>query len=103
MTPTPVDGYDFYISKNVFNPDNQSVSIHVTFPPASTNNFSLKIYNSAGEFIKQLNKPGQSPPTVDSYSWDGTNMDGQKAADGIYIIYLLEPMASREAKVILLR
>jgi hypothetical protein len=104
-TSTPVDGYNFYVSKNVFNPNNQSVSIYVTFPPnpSNNNNFSLKVYNSAGEFIKQLNQQGQSPPTIDSYNWDGTNMYGDKVADGIYILYLIEPFAAREAKVLLLR
>jgi len=104
-TSTPVNGYNFYVSKNVFNPNNQSVSIYVTFPPnpSNNNNFSLKVYNSAGEFIKQLNQQGQSPPTIDSYNWDGTNMFGDKVADGIYILYLVEPFAAREAKVLVLR
>ncbi len=109
-TPTPFGGDIFYISKNVFNPMSEPVSVHVVFQTSTVftqNNIpALKIYNSAGEFITLL-KPltnNQGLPVWDSwYNWDGTNMYGQKAADGVYIIYLLEPFAAKEAKVLLLR
>jgi hypothetical protein len=108
-TATPFGGNQFYISKNAFNPANQPVSIHVVFQTSSVNTGNnipaLKIYNSAGEFITELKPLTNSAGAAvwDSwYDWDGTNLYKQKVASGLYIIYLLEPFAAKEAKIILL-
>jgi len=109
-TPTPYGGDLFYISKNAFNPANEPVSIHVIFQPSTVlvnrNVPVLKIYNSAGEYITKLSPLTDSTgqPVWDSwYNWNGTNYNNQKVSSGIYIIYLIEPFAAKEAKILLLR
>jgi hypothetical protein len=92
----------FYVSKNVFNAGQESVSIFLAtskYPGA----YSLKVYNSAGECVKLLDGRQIAEPFQHSYLWDGTNRYGEKCASGIYIFYLVEPFGSRLAKVLLLR
>ncbi|HET9869644.1 MAG TPA: hypothetical protein VFR02_03980, partial [bacterium] len=108
-TPTPYGGDSFYISKNVFNPGTEPVSIHVVFQTSTVmtdrNIPALRIYNSAGEFITKLSPLTDSSgrPVWDSwYRWDGTNLYHQPVASGLYIIYLLEPYTAKEAKVLVL-
>ncbi|HET9870291.1 MAG TPA: FlgD immunoglobulin-like domain containing protein, partial [bacterium] len=63
----------------------------------------MRVYNSAGEFIKNL-APGTDPQGLShSFLWDGTNYLNQPCADGIYILYYLQPRQVSETKVLLLR
>jgi hypothetical protein len=101
-TPTPTPEDAFFVSKNIFNANSESVSIFVSFP--QTGSYTLKIYNSAGEHIKTLdNQAKVSGGLVTSYLWDGKNKYGQDCASGMYIIYYAEPFNRRLARVLLIR
>jgi flagellar hook assembly protein FlgD len=92
----------FYVSKNVFNPGNEPVSIYVAtskYPGL----YSLKVYNSAGECVKVLDDQQITEPYQHSYLWDGKNQYGEKCASGMYIIYLVEPFGTKLARVLLVR
>ncbi len=97
--PSNVD--DFYVSKNVFNPSQGSVSIFVEYTQYP-GNYSLQIYNSAGELIKNLDKRVLSQPVSQSYLWDGTNQEKAKCASGVYILYLIEPFGKKLKRVLLI-
>ena len=82
-------------------PASGPVSIYVSYQEPGV--YGLKIYNSAGEFIDDLD-PGTNPTGLShSFSWDGSNYLKQKCASGIYIIYYLQPRKVSEAKILLLR
>ena len=68
-----------------------------------TGNYSLWIYNSAGEHIKTLDNRELTQPIRSSYSWEGTNKYGDKCASGVYVIYLALPYERRLARVLLIR
>ena len=101
ITPTP-GPETFYISLNTITSASGPVSVYMSYPRTGVH--GLKIYNSAGEFINNLNDDGTDPNGVaHAYLWDGTNYLHQKCASGIYIIYAIEPLRIREAKILLLR
>jgi len=85
----------------VITPSSGPVSIYINM--SNPGNYVMKIYNSAGEFINDL-YPG-TPPTGQShyFLWDGLDKVGSPCASGIYIIYYVEPLKAREAKILLLR
>jgi hypothetical protein len=100
VTLTPVPS-TFFISKNVITPSSGAVNITVSYPQSG--HYEMKIYNSTGEFIRDLD-PGDNPGALENtFHWDGTNYLNQKCASGIYIIYFLEPLAVKEAKILLIR
>ncbi|HEY5039931.1 MAG TPA: hypothetical protein VIJ93_12745, partial [bacterium] len=99
-TATPFDA--FYVSKNIFIAGQESVSIFVAFPESG--DYNLSIYNSAGEFIKNLVPPQQvNGGFVNHYIWDGTNRYSEKCASGVYLIYCRKPTGLKLARVILIR
>jgi hypothetical protein len=99
-TPLPED---FYVSKNMFEPDEgEAVSIHVrlnTYP----GEYYLWVYNSAGEQIVQLDHQELNGPFDNWYPWNGLNKYQQKCASGVYLIYLVEPLSQTMKKVLLVR
>jgi hypothetical protein len=100
ISPTPMDV--FYVSKNIFNANQEPVSIYVSFNQYP-GNYSLSIYNSAGEFIANLDNQRINGGYENLYHWDGTNQNKEKCANGVYIIYLIEPLHRKIARVLLIR
>ncbi|HUO57970.1 MAG TPA: SBBP repeat-containing protein [bacterium] len=102
-TPTPPISDAFFVSKNLFRPaNNESVSIHVecsSYP----GNYNLLIYNSAGEFIRQLDKQVLTGPLWQDYLWDGTNTRNEKCASGLYLIFMNKPSSHAIKRVLLVR
>ncbi len=100
-TPTPTVGSGYFkVSANIFSPSSPvSIAVSVQYYPG---NFSIKIYNSAGEHIKTLVETEISSPLIDVYSWDGTNKHGHKCATGVYIIYMIGVYERKVAKVVLI-
>ncbi len=109
-TPTLVPQDIFYVNQNVFVPSPSApLSIYVgyNYYPGS---YSLKIYNTAGEFIRDLGKDANPPspnylkgPIMQPYYWDGTNYANNKCASGVYILYLIEPFDRKIKKVLLVQ
>jgi hypothetical protein len=103
VTPTfPPHMDDFYVSKNIFNPPQEPVSIEVGYSDYP-GNYSLRIYNSAGEHIKTLADRPLTSPVRESFIWDGTNKYGADCASGVYLICLEEPYARKVKRVLLIR
>jgi hypothetical protein len=95
------------VDHNSFNPSQGPVSIEVQYT-VFPGNYSLKVYNTAGEFIRDLSKDGNDPPTLSApisqwYPWYGTNYKNDKCASGVYIFYLTEPYQKKIKKVVLVR
>jgi hypothetical protein len=71
--------------------------------------FSLKVYNTAGEFIKDLGADANPPaPTFlkgsinQSFFWKGNNYGGNACVSGVYILNLIEPFDRKRRKVLLI-
>jgi hypothetical protein len=101
-TPTPTPADTFYVSQNAFNPTNGPVSIFVAYS-LFPGNYSLMVYNSAGEHIKTLDSQNLGNPIDRPYFWDGTNKYGDKCASGVYILYLVEPFGVKIKRILLIR
>lgn len=100
ITPTPDTYSAFYVSKNVFSSSNP-VSVFVALDQYP-GNFELSVYNSAGEFIVDLDKRSINGPYQNSYLWDGTNRFKEKCASGVYILYLVEPFDKKTKRLLLI-
>ncbi len=102
-TSTPLPSCDeFYVSKNAFPPTNGPVSIYVSYCQYP-GNYSLRIYNSAGEHIKTLDERHLEAPISASYHWDGKNKYGDPCASGVYLFYLTEPYNRKIKRILLLK
>ncbi len=93
---------EFSISKNAFFPSNGPVSIYVSYCQYP-GDFSLGIYNSAGEHIKTLDSRHLEGPISAFYLWDGRNKYGDPCASGVYILYLVEPYNRQIKRILLLK
>jgi hypothetical protein len=102
ITPTPPPSVDiFYVARNSFIAS-EGVSINVQYSQFP-GNYDLKIYNTAGEFIKSLDTDYITQPVNRNYTWDGTNKYGNHCASGVYILYLIEPFDRKLKRVILIK
>jgi len=63
----------------------------------------LKVYNSAGELVNALRDQKTQNGVYEDVYWNGTNMYGEPAASGVYIIYYTNRYQTRMAKFILIR
>ncbi len=100
-TPVPVDV--FYADKNMFSPtSDKAVSITVAYNQYP-GEYSLRIYNTAGEHIKTLDAKRLNAPVNQTYTWDGTNKNGDACASGVYIFYLIEPFNRKIKRILLVR
>ncbi len=90
---------DLYVSKNMFNPGTDSVDIQVTsvnFP----NTLSVRVYNTAGELVRILAQADITGPFTQTYTWDGTNVGGQKVGSGVYLILFKGNQFQKTARVL---
>jgi hypothetical protein len=92
----------FFVSKNSFSPSQGPVSIYVRYD-LFPGDYSLNIFNSAGEHIKNLDSRRISGPIQQVYFWDGTNKYGDTVASGVYVLYLVEPFDRKVRRVLFLR
>lgn len=90
----------FNVDRNVFNPATDSVSIFVEYTKFP-GDYSMRIYNSAGEHIKTLSSKTLNEPVSESYVWDGKNKYGDTCASGVYILYLIEPFDRKIKRVLM--
>jgi flagellar hook assembly protein FlgD len=88
------------VDRNVFNPATDSVSIFVEYTKFP-GDYSMRIYNSAGEHIKTLSSKTLNEPVSESYVWDGKNKYGDTCASGVYILYLIEPFDRKIKRVLM--
>jgi flagellar hook assembly protein FlgD len=91
------------ISKNLFRPAQETLAVSVTFA-CYPGQYDVKIYNSAGEFVRTLDSQYIRGPFSSSFPpWDGTNASGENVASGVYLFSITEPFKRRVAKVLLVR
>lgn len=86
----------------MFQPPQESVTIRVAMS-SYPGDYFLRIYNTAGELVRHLDQRSLTGPYGTVKSWDGRNDGQEMCASGVYIIYFVEPLNCRIAKVLLIR
>ncbi|OGC76239.1 MAG: hypothetical protein A2145_01120 [candidate division Zixibacteria bacterium RBG_16_40_9] len=89
----------FALSQNYPNPFNASTTIKFALPVSS--DVSLKIYNVAGQLVKEYKQ--QMNAGYRSITWDGTNMNGDVVASGVYFYKLQAADFAKTLKMTLLK
>lgn len=99
-TPIQAIPTHYALSQNYPNPFNPSTRIAYQLPVKAP--ISLKVFNSAGQFVKSL-AAGVYDAGFYEVSWDGTNVRHQRVANGIYFYQLRTPEKTLSSKMIMLR
>lgn len=89
----------FTLSQNYPNPFNASTTIKFALPVDGK--VSLKIYNVAGQLVKEYQQ--QMNAGYRSITWDGTNASGKVVASGVYFYKLQAADFTKTLKMTLLK
>ena len=98
-TPIEKVTYKFALKQNRPNPVNNLAELSFTLPRSG--NYSLKIYNIAGQVIRTLDGKGNAGQNT--VTWNGLDNGGRKAANGVYLYNLQAFGNSATKKMIILR
>jgi flagellar hook assembly protein FlgD len=80
----------FTVSKNLFNTI-KDTNVTLVFESSYNGTADLKLYNSAGEMVRNLDSQILNPTTANAAQtviWDGKNKAGALVASGIYFFQL---------------
>ena len=88
------------MSDNVFKPDEGDFIIH--YKVQNPGKYSLRIYNSAGELVRELKNMQSRWPAEDDVPWDGKNMKGDLVAAGVYVVYFESYRYIKTAKLLII-
>ena len=106
VTATPTSTFptfdDFTLDRNVFHPADGPMSITVRYS-VFPGDYSLKIFNSAGEHVLTIDAQSLSAQLIENYQWNGKNKYNEDCASGVYIFYLTEPFSRKFKRVLLIR
>jgi len=90
------------VSGNVFEPE-KGLPFRIFYSVQDPGRYSLKIYNSAGELVRELVNLESRYPVEDTIPWDGRNMNGERVASGVYLVYFESKWYTRIAKILVIR
>jgi|GEM_PF-2390284 len=104
-TPTaaPPCSSTFFVSRNVYSSANDVPQLFIRTSLCYWGRYALKIYNSSGEMVKTLRDVPNQQPLTEQVTWDGTNNQQTRVADGVYIILMIDSESLHMAKVVLIR
>ena len=91
-----------FVSRNVYRPKTDNPPLTIQTNLCGGGKYSIKLYNSAGEYICTLRDNPNQPAGADQVTWDGKNSAGAYVASGIYIIYMTSPQSVHQAKLVVL-
>ena len=92
----------FSLSDNYPNPFNPITKIDINVPSANNQNIALEVFNITGQLVKKLHT-GILPSGNYTFKWDGKNINGSKAASGVYFYSLYSQNFQIMKKMILLK
>jgi|GEM_PF-1268098 len=72
--------------QNPFDPRDGNTTIDVGLTQSAT--VTMKIYDFAGEFVRELVHEVSMSPGSDTRTWNGTTDDGTEVANGTYLCYI---------------
>ncbi|MBN1350398.1 hypothetical protein JXJ21_13370 [candidate division KSB1 bacterium] len=81
-----------------------TLPLQIMFQSEHSENYEIRVYNLAGEFIKTIDKgfiyKGDPLPP---FEWYGTNENGTHVASGVYLVYVESKSFKEYKKVILVK
>jgi hypothetical protein len=98
--PAPVIPKSLVLAQNCPNPFRQLTRINYGVPKSMA--VSIKVYNTVGQLVKTLVN-GTHKPGFYQTSWDGLDMAGRKAGEGVYMMRLSTPSAILIRKLVLVK
>ncbi|MDO9392202.1 MAG: T9SS type A sorting domain-containing protein [bacterium] len=98
-TPTGTTAHKFSLNQNRPNPVNKLAELSFTLPKSG--NYSLKIYNIAGQVIRNLDGKGNAGQNT--VTWNGMDNGGRKVANGVYLYNLNAFGNSATKKLVVVR
>jgi len=98
-TPTGATAPKFSLNQNRPNPVNKLAELSFTLPKSG--NYSLKIYNIAGQMIRTLD--GKGVAGQNTVTWNGLDNSGCKVANGVYLYTLNAFGNSATKKLVVVR
>ena len=90
------------MSDNVYQPAKEGAFL-IHYRVQNPGKYSLRIYNSAGELVRELLDLESRWPVVDDVPWDGKNMNGEWVASDVYVIFFESDRYVRVAKILVVR
>jgi hypothetical protein len=97
ITPIPENISLYQNYPNPFNP-----STILSFELTEAYDISLAVYNIQGQLVKQIAK-GTHNAGMHKYSWDGTDLAGQRVSSGMYLYYLESENSKISRKMVYLK
>jgi hypothetical protein len=91
---------EFALEQNAPNPFNPTTRIKLAIPTAS--NWTLAIYNVAGQLVQRYEGSTSSPAYVD-VTWDGRDRHGRPVATGVYFYRMRAGSFNAVKKMVLLK
>ena len=83
------------------NPFRGRIDIHYTLP-ANVTQAQFKIFDAAGRLVKDLGQIHAHTMTPANISWNGLDLNGKKAANGIYFVHMETENDQLVEKIILI-
>jgi hypothetical protein len=103
-TAQPPCNSSFYVSRNQYSPTTDQPQLFVRDYICFEGPYSVKIYNSAGEWVRTLvDISDQAGGVFVQKNWDGKNDAQAYVADGVYIIVMVDSLSRHMAKVVVVR
>ena len=93
--------YSNSLAQNYPNPFNPTTTIAFTVKDQA--HVNLKIYNVAGQLVKELVNDVRTPGITHVVSWDGRNNTGQSVSSGVYFYKLVTKDFTQTKKMVLLK
>ncbi len=90
---------EFDLAQNYPNPFNPTTTIAMSLPVES--DWTLKIYNVAGQLVNEFT--GHNAAGTVNVEWDGTNVNGETVASGIYFYKASADAFSATKKMVLMK
>jgi hypothetical protein len=97
--PPTVTSHSFVLNQSRPNPVRDNATISFSLP--KTGNYSLKVYNIAGQVVRTLDGKGNAG--LNKVSWNGMDNNGRKVANGIYLYNLKAFGNSATKKLVVVR
>jgi len=91
----------YSLSQNYPNPFNPTTTINYTLKEQAQ--VSLRIFNVAGQLIRNLVEATKTPGEVHTATWDGRNDAGQSVSSGVYFYKLVAGSYVQTKKMVLLK
>ena len=87
------------LTQNIPNPFSQSTTIQFSRPAECTAHTTIKVYNVIGQLVNET----ELDPMQNSYTWDGTDLQGKTASSGVYLYKIVSGSYSATGKMIYMK